>query len=640
MLLLSLGCLLFAFDPDPADAEENTSPRLLVHLLDYLAKDYPGAVSLGRVLDEGEYREQVEFSATALAAGESLSETSGDSEVGSGLRRLRDLVSAKADPEAVSALARTVQARVLAVSGLEVTPPGWPSLLAGKGLFAANCSSCHGAAGGGDGPLAAGLNPRPANFLDPARMDGLSPFRVYNTIRLGVLGTGMPAFQRLPDKAAWDLAFYVMSLRHQSDPAAQLASQGSAPPPAVGLLKQVATLSDNELLASLPGDRGQAARAVSALRVYSEGEDGRTWLRTAQQGLTGAETAYAVGDAVGARASALRAYLDGVEPVEQRLKASDPGAVTELEGRMARVRIAIEARSPVGVVRAAVHDASEQLLVADDILRSGPLSPALTFLTSAGVMLREGFEAVLLIIALLGVVRAAGARRAAASVHAGWVAALGFGAVAWVYSGRLVLVGGFGREMLEGVTSLVTVVILLFVGFWLHTQTEARRWKACVESRVGAALRGKNLLGLAAVSFFAVSREALETVLFLRAVTFESGDAGQTAMAAGVAAALATTVVLTWAVLRWSARIPIRTVFTASAAMMAFLAVVLTGKGLHAMQETGLLPVTAFPVLRRWEFVGMYPTLETVVSQLLILVLGIALWHYGRKAPLRAAGVP
>ena len=59
MLLLSLGCLLCAFDPDSADAEEHSSPRLLVHLLDYLAKDYPGAVSLGRVLDEGEYREQV-----------------------------------------------------------------------------------------------------------------------------------------------------------------------------------------------------------------------------------------------------------------------------------------------------------------------------------------------------------------------------------------------------------------------------------------------------------------------------------------------------------------------------------------------------------------------------------------------------
>lgn len=402
LLLLSLGCLLFAFDPTPADAEENTSPRLLVHLLDYLAKDYPGAVSLGRVLDEGEYREQVEFSATALAAGESLPETSGDSEVGSGLRRLRNLVSAKADPEAVSALARAVQARVLAVSGLEVTPRGWPSLVAGRALFAANCSSCHGAGGGGDGPLAAALNPRPANFLDPARMDGLSPFRVYNTIRLGVPGTGMPAFPKLPDKAAWDLAFYVMSLRHQSDPAARLASQGSAPPPAEGLLKQVATLPDNELLASLPGDRGQALRAVSTMRVYSEGEDGRTWLQTARQGLVGAETAYAAGDAVGARASALRAYLDGVEPVEQRLKASDPGAVTELEQRMARVRIAIEARSPVGVVQAAVHDASEQLLVADAILRSGPLSPALTFLTSAGVMLREGFEAVLLIIALMG----------------------------------------------------------------------------------------------------------------------------------------------------------------------------------------------------------------------------------------------
>jgi len=48
-----------ASEPDPA--------QMILHVLDYVAVDYPGAVKGGKVLDEGEYREQMEFVGQARA---------------------------------------------------------------------------------------------------------------------------------------------------------------------------------------------------------------------------------------------------------------------------------------------------------------------------------------------------------------------------------------------------------------------------------------------------------------------------------------------------------------------------------------------------------------------------------------------
>lgn len=611
---------------------DQMSPRFLVHLLDYLAKDYGGAVENGKVTSQSEYDEQKEFSATALSVNKSLGGVYETREVSKKLSHLRQLILSKAEAKVVSALAREIQAQVIKLSGLELAPAKWPSLGHGKQLFAQSCVACHGATGAGDGSAGAALDPKPANFLD-SHMRALSPFQAFNTIRLGVPGTGMAAYHALSDKDVWDLAFYVVSLRYAGEP-------GSDRVKAVALdgdmLKKVATLSDEKLEPTLQAkDDQEKVTILAALRTRSDDdESGGNTLALANSLLNEAEEDYAAGKLESAKTKALKAYLEGIEPIEPRIRASDPNVVAELEEKMAAVRMGVEYRKTEDELRLAAVSARAAITKAGGLLKESGMSPWLAFLAAAAILLREGFEAVLVVIALLGVIRAAGSRRAAVWVHGGWVSALGLGAVGWFFSGWLLGISGAQRETMEGATSLLAVAVLLVVGFWLHSQTEIGRWKEFIHARVQRALDGKNLWALASISFIAVFREAFETVLFLRAVWLEGGDGAKAAMATGVVVSLSLVILSGWLILRFSARVPIRRLFEASALVMVALAIILTGKGLHAFQETGALSVTGIGHLFRVELLGFYPTAETALSQAGVLLLIVALWLVGKRPSL------
>jgi high-affinity iron transporter len=609
-------------------ASSARSPRFLVHLLDYLAKDYGGAVADGKVLSQSEYHEQVEFSRSALETNRELSETHATPEIETKLRTLNQLIARKADAEHVSRLARAIQAQVIQVAHLEVAPIRWPSLQRGNRIFTQNCVACHGSTGKGDGLAGKTLDPKPANFLDE-HMKEVSPFQAFNTIRLGVPGTAMPPFHALSDKEVWDVAFYVVSLRHgQTLLPTKVRRELDAVP-----LKQVATLSDEKLGASLPSkDDGDRAQIIASLRTRSDDDEtGGGSLAVARTQLDEALKDYEAGDDHSARTKALKAYLEGIEPIEPRLKASDPDAVSLIETKMADVRSAIERNAPLSEIQSKVTAAKAAVDAAEAMLGTNEMSPWIAFMAAAAILLREGFEAVLVIIALLGVIRAAGSRRAAVWVHGGWISALGLGAVAWVFSGWLMGISGAQRETLEGATSLFAVAVLLIVGFWLHSQTEIGRWKAFIHGKVQKALEGKNLWALASISFVAVFREAFETVLFLRAIWLEGGASSKLAMTMGVLTSLALVIAMAWAILKYSAKLPIKRLFEASALMMAALALILTGKGLHSFQETGTLSVTNSPGSFHVDLLGVYPTWETLVSQVGILALVLILWIYGKR---------
>jgi high-affinity iron transporter len=258
-------------------------------------------------------------------------------------------------------------------------------------------------------------------------------------------------------------------------------------------------------------------------------------------------------------------------------------------------------------------------------------SPLVTLIMTSGILLREGFEAVLILVALLGVIRALKVRRAAAYVHAGWIAALCCGVIAWLFSGWVLRISGAQRELLEGVTSLIAVVMLFYMGFWLHSKTEIGRWKAFIDGKVRQAAEQKNLLGLTFIAFISVFREVFETVLFLRAVWLESGNQAKTAMLAGVTGSLVAVFIMAWLLVRFSAKLPIRKLFSVSSILLIGLALILTGKGFHSLQETGALSVTALPFSLRWDFVGVYGTVETLFSQLVVLAIAIGLWLYTRR---------
>jgi high-affinity iron transporter len=557
----------------------------VVHLLDYLAKDYAGAIgSGGTLISASEFAEQQEFSKEVVTVSGKLPELAAHPEVLQGLTRLNNLIVAKGEPRDVAALARSLQAQIIQITNLATTPATPPNVAHGKELFIANCSSCHGITGNGDGPAAASLNPKPANLASRERMQGTTPMHVFNSARLGIPGTAMPAFANLSDQDIWDVSYYVLSLS-----GAAPVTEASQPVPDVDILK------------------------------------------TARSGLNAAAAAYRHGNAALAKAQALRAYLDGIEPLEPRLRASDPTMASSVEEKMAMVRSAISQGASLPEFDAALAAANKQLDLAQDLLVHKELAPGIAFLAASSILLREGFEAVLMILALLGVIRAMGSRRAALWVHAGWLSALACGAVAWIFSGYLIDLSGAGREMMEAITSLLAVVVLLIVGFWLHSRTEIGRWNHFIKVKVRHAMVQKNHFGLASIAFIAVFREAIETVLFLRAIWVDSGDQAKLAVGLGVGLTLVGLIVACWAILQFSARIPVRKLFAVSAVVMAVLALILTGKGLHSLQEAGMLSVTTPALHYRFELLGVFPTYETILTQVALLIMMVVLWKQGRR---------
>lgn len=305
--------------------------------------------------------------------------------------------------------------------------------------------------------------------------------------------------------------------------------------------------------------------------------------------------------------------------------------VSQLETVMFAVRTAIEKNVPADDLHDKIETALAKIDEADASLKSKGIDSRVAFAAASGILLREGFEAALIILSLLSVVNALGARRAALWVHAGWVAAIALGVVCWFALGVLFDISGAQRELLEGGTSLVAVLVLIGVGFWLHRHSEIGRWTRFIKTKVQSAVDGKNLIGLATISFLAVFREAIESVLFLRVIWFEADASAKTAMLTGTGVTLAFIIISCWVAIKYSAKLPISKLFQLSAYIMAVLAFILTGKGIHALQESGLISISHIMPYLRWELIGIYPSTETLLAQVVIMSLIAFLWHQGRK---------
>lgn len=191
----------------------------LSQALDYVAADYREAVGGGKVLDPGEYEEQVEF----LAKSRDLLETFPSSALKDALRRELALAAAAvhklADPPLVETQLRGMSQALRDAGMLPVEPPAPADPARGASLFAANCASCHGPEGRGDGPAGLSLKPRPANFHDAERMDHATPLRLYHALRFGIEDTGMPSFVALSEDDLWALAHFVRTMASVPGPA-------------------------------------------------------------------------------------------------------------------------------------------------------------------------------------------------------------------------------------------------------------------------------------------------------------------------------------------------------------------------------------------------------------------------------------
>lgn len=608
------------------------SPRFIIHLLDYLAHDYGGAVENGKVISPSEYDEQKEFAQKVSELGSTLPEVKNNQAVSVKIQKLKSLIETKADAKDVALMARDIQKDLISVAKVALAPEAWPSLTNGKKLFQQNCVACHGAEGRGDGASGKGMDPAPANFHDAERMSQISAFHNYNTIRLGVPGTGMASWSNFTDKEVWDLSFYLMSIRHEQELNTNGLQMAKSAAETI-TLEQAAQLSDTELSAKMTAgenkDEKDKRLAVAVLRTKDNNPTGGEYIGKAKDLLDDSLRSYEKNTAAGkeeAKTLALRSYLEGIEPIEPMLKANNPELVVKIETEMGAIRKIIADEKGTAAELAAQIDVTKKIFEeVQASIQSKELSFGVAFSGAFAIILREGFEAVLIVLTLLSVIKAFGNRRAALYVHAGWSSALGLGFVAWFLSGFLMKMSGASREVLEAATSTLAVVILLYFGFWLHRQTEISRWKKFIQEKVQGAIDNKNLWALASISFISVFREAFETVLFIRALWFQTNTDGKSAIGLGLIAALGLIFAFSFVALKYSKKIPVRELFKVSSILTSLLAFILAGKAVHSLQEAGILDSTTMPWNLRFDTIGLFPTYQTILAQVLTLILVFAL---------------
>jgi high-affinity iron transporter len=600
----------------------NENARALIHALSYIEGDYGNAVKDGKIISEVEYEEMHEFAENIIAfyADFSASLSSEDTLLyGAKVRALHRDIDQKKDAEQVSVTASFLKKEFIRISKVATAPTVYPNILNGAKVYAADCAKCHGATGFGDGAEGVELNPLPRNFHEEERMEELSPFAVFNTVRLGIQGTGMKAFPTLSDAEVWDVAFYILSLRH-STKSTDGESIATIP------LAEIASLNEEELEEKYE----LSETAIAALRLQQPAQANNTFLNIALKHLDEALAAYKNADYKKAQALAATAYLEGVEAVEVPLKSVNPSLAERLEREMMQVRILVKNQAEEAMVELAVQTAKKSIADAAKELESKQYSFLMAFWMTLAILLREGLEAFLVIMTILAVLGKAGLHHQKKFIHAGWVVAILIGFGLWFLSEKLLTVGFANIEILEGVISFTAVAMLLYIGFWLHGKSNAESWKKYVEGLVKSAASNSSALGLAGVAFFVVFREVFESVLFLSALNMESK--GTQSLALGVGFVVAFLLVMVFAVitLKFSAKLPIQKLFKISSIMMGILAVVLAGKGTRAFQETGLLDVhyLQFPEV---ELLGIFPTVETLSAQLIIAVVVIALMKFASK---------
>jgi high-affinity iron transporter len=194
----------------------------------------------------------------------------------------------------------------------------------------------------------------------------------------------------------------------------------------------------------------------------------------------------------------------------------------------------------------------------------------------------------------------------------------------------VIAISGAHREITEGITGLIAAVMLVYVGYWLHSKSSTQAWQAFVKDSVGTALASRTLWTMAGVSFLAVYREIFETVLFYQALWVQAGENGSNALLGGLVAAAAALAAIGWGLFRYSLRLPLGPFFTVMSWLMCVLAVVLAGKGVAALQEAGvigasLVGIPSLPVL------GIFPTVQTLAAQGAVIACIAALLYLGRK---------
>jgi high-affinity iron transporter len=650
--------LALAAAPD-AGAQVETVQRI-AGMVAIAADEYGKALDAqGRLISNEEYQEAAGFLSEARAsAGRLPAERRGAAAI---LDSLIAAVGAKKPVAEVKALASRFSAALGSGAALDLpTRPLNPD--SGGRIYASTCATCHGPRGMGDGPSAKGMNPAPPAIGSASFMNSVAPALMYQKVSVGVKGTAMPAFaDRLSSVERWNVIAYLTAMRHRGIDAAHgeglygqncaschgmagggdgtLARALSKLPPAIGTFAWQAQRSDSEMAVvirqGVPGSPMPPMRTLSAseeqeivayLRsiavrqahdaTVADSNDASAGAAKSLNFLEQSLSAARAGNTSDAVDRATDSYI-AFEPVETRSRPKNPGLVLTMELTYSRFKDAVRS----GNIRAAESEQARIEGTMPSVLAlTKPAGSGLeAFWQSFLIILREGFEAILVIGAVVTFLLKTGHRERLRSIWLGVGGALVASALTAIILKTVLGKIPASREIIEGLTMLIAVGVLFSVSYWLISRVEAAKWQQFIKAKVTDALNHGGGRALAIVAFLAVYREGAETALFYQALANE-GTNILVPLLLGIVAGFAALAVIFTLFYRYGVKIPLRPFFGVTSVLLYYMAFVFIGKGIKELQEGNAVSASFihFPTV---DWLGIYPTWETLMAQLALLVL-------------------
>ena len=266
------------------------------------------------------------------------------------------------------------------------------------------------------------------------------------------------------------------------------------------------------------------------------------------------------------------------------------------------------------------------------------------------IFLREGVEASMIVAILLAYLDKIGQRRHFRDVLAGVAAAmvlvLGGGVAAYLL--LKTYAGSRTQTIFETATYLLAGAVLTYMTFWMRSH--ARGLSSELRSRAEAALDGRARWGLGLLSFQAVGREGLETMVFTLAIVFASSGKG---VVVGGLAGLAAALGFAFAMYRLGTKLDVGRFFKIVGALLMVFAAGILADAVENLQQLGWLPILRHPL---WSTAGALsesstlgdifhtffgyadrPTIVQVVVYVVYLVVAVGLFLRAGHTPRRPA---
>ncbi|MFE8696588.1 FTR1 family protein [Cytobacillus sp. FJAT-53684] len=253
-----------------------------------------------------------------------------------------------------------------------------------------------------------------------------------------------------------------------------------------------------------------------------------------------------------------------------------------------------------------------------------------TMWDSALILLREGLEALLIILALVSFLDKSGQKTMRKWIYLGalvgvLVSALAAILMSTIFNSAMV---DSNRELMEGYVGLLAAAMMIGVGIWLHSKSSVSSWNRYITKQIGNAISKGSVFAMAAISFLSVFREGAETIVFYAGIAPKMETSK---FVLGIVVAVLILIIFAIVLFKASGKIPIHKFFAVATVLIYVLAFKIIGVSLHTLQLRETVSTTIVDGLPVVSIIGFYPTVETMLGQAVLLVLVVATIIYKKK---------